>query len=270
MNKKPVLFFTTASQSHMPLAKALINSFKKFHPDIPFLLVTDETKDLPKDVIVEDLKPYLTDPHFWYRQKPIIMEKYLKEYDLVVGLDSDQLILGNLDYIWETKDYDVGCVLNYNELDAKQYGLVGGWGILPIEYVNCGLVAMRNEKLNHEWLVACQSPQFERLQYREQDILNIKVYYDNWNCRIFDHLDPPAGMNALWGIFGKTYWNRCELRDDKVILPKSDEDKKFPDRDITINVVHLGGGSGANKTNYGIYFNDEIMKRIQYLTSDTK
>lgn len=268
--KQPVLFFTTASKSHMPYAKALINSFKKFHPDIPFLLITDATEGLPTNILVEDLKPYLDDPHFWYRQKPIVMEKYLKDYDLVCGLDSDQLVLGNLDYLWETKDYDVGCVLNYNELDAKQYGLIGGAGILPIEYVNCGLVAARSEKFVHEWLVWCMSPQFERFQYREQDGLNIKVYHGNWNCRIFDHGDGPAKMHALWGLFGKTYWNRCELKDNKIILPKSDEEGKFPNVDTEIKVIHMGGGKDAKKDNWGIFFSQEVMKRINYLTSDAK
>lgn len=269
--KKPVLFFTAASKSHIPYARMMINSFKKFHPDVPFLLVTDETDTtkLPKDVTVEDLTPYLKDPHFWYRQKPILMERYIKEYDLVVGMDSDQIVTGSLDYIMETKDYDVAGVLNYNSLDAQQYGVVQGWGINPIEYVNCGLVAVRSEKFVHEWYVWCFSPQFERMQFREQDGLNIKIYHGNWNCRILDHGDEPAKMHAFWGLFGKSYWNKAILQDNKLIVPKDETDVIISKYDTEIKVLHWAGGNGSpEKMRYQTRFNEEIIQRIDYLVSD--
>lgn len=274
-DKKPILCFTTADKNNFPYAVSMLRSFRKFH-DWPMLLVTDEDRPeelakLPKDIEIKDLKEYLkNDPQFFFRQKPVIGEEYIKDYELVLGLDCDQLILGDLSYILDTKDYDVGFVLNYNELDARDYGLIGFQGVLPIEYANCGLVAMRNEKFVHDWNVLCFSPQFERAQYREQDLLNAMIYYGNWNCRCFDHMDPPAGMQALWGIFGKTFWNRCELRDDKVILPKSDIEKKFPDKDVEIKIAHLGGGAGAKKNNWSIYFSPEVMERINYLISKEK
>lgn len=268
--KKPILVFTTCDKNNFPYALSMLNSLRKFH-DWPVLLVTDENdpeklKKLPKDVEVKDLTPYLkNDPQFFYRQKPIIGEEYIKDYELVLGLDVDQIILGSLDYILETADYDVGFVLNYNELDAKQYGFIGGWGILPIEYANCGLVAMRSEKFVHDWNVWCFSPQFERMQYREQDGLNALIYHGNWNARCFDHMDGIAKMHALWGIFGKSFWNRCIMRDGKVILPKSEEEKRFPDKDVEIKVAHAGGGSGAVKGNWGIYFSEEVMSFINDL-----
>lgn len=254
--KKPVLFFTTADANNEKYAQALERSFKHFHPDIPFHTVKGE-----------ELQSYLKDdPAFFYRQKPILGEKYLKEYELVIGIDADSIILGDLSYLWETKDYDIAGVLNYNELDAKQFGMIGGWGILPIEYMNCGLVAMRNEQFVHNWNVWCHSPQFERLhKYREQDGLNALVYHGNWNVRILDHGDGPAGMHALWGLFGKTYWNRTVLKDKKVIIPASGNPNVFPPMEMEIKIAHMGGGGGTKKDNWGIYFPEEVYQYIQTL-----
>lgn len=273
--KKPVICFTTADKNNFPYAVSMLNSLRKFH-DWPVILVTDETdpeklKLLPKDVEVKDLTEYLkNDPAFFYRQKPILAEELIKDYELVLGLDCDQLILGDLFYILNTKDYDVGFVLNYNEVDAKQYGLIGFQGVLPIEYANCGLVAMRSEKFVHDWNVWCFSPQFDRMQYKEQDGLNALIYHGNFNCRCFDHGDGVAGMRALWGIFGKTFWNKCILKDNKVILPKADEEKKFPDVDTEIKVAHMAGGKDGKKDNWGAFFSSEIMERINYLISPEK
>jgi len=273
--KKPILAITTADKNNFNYAVMMLNSLRKFH-DWPAILVTDEVdpeklKLLPKDVEVKDLTVYIkNDPHFFYRQKPILMEEYIKDYEVVLGLDSDQIITGSLDYILETKDYDVAGVLNYNALDAQQYGVVQGWGINPIEYVNCGLVAVRSEKFVHEWYVWAFSPQFERMQYKEQDGLNIKIYHGNWNCRILDHGDEPAKMHAVWGLFGKSHWNKAILQDDKLIIPKDEADLIFSKYDTEIKVLHWAGGNGSpEKMQYRTRFSDDIIERIDYLVSDT-
>jgi len=248
--KKPVIAITVADKNNEKYAGMLERSFKHFHPDIPFKAITGA-----------DLEIYTKDdPHFFYRQKPIIGEQYLSEYDCVLGLDADQIVLGDLSYIWETKDYDVGCVLNFNQPDAERYGIIQGWGIHPVEYVNCGLVAMRSLKFVHNWKVWCYSNQFERLQYREQDGLNALVYHGNWNVRIFDHGDGPAKMAAFWGLFGKTYWPKAVLKDKKVIIPKNDTG--IPKVDTELKVIHWGGGNIGNKLNYRVFFNEEVSDFI--------
>lgn len=248
--KKPVIAITVADFNNYKYALKLERSFKHFHPDIPFKVITNK-----------ELETYVKDdPHFFYRQKPILGEQYLSEYDLVLGLDADQIILGDLSYIWNTTDYDIGCVLNYNQPDVERYGLIQGWGISPIEYVNCGLVAMRSTKFVHNWKAWCFSPQFERLQFREQDGLNAMVYHGNWNVRIFDHGDGPAKMAAFWGLFGKSYWSKAIMRDGKVIIPKVDAG--IPKVDTELKVIHWGGGNIGNKLNYRVFFNEEVSDFI--------
>lgn len=268
--KEPVLVFTCADKNNFDYAVGMLNSLRKFH-DWPALIVTDEKdpeklKKLPKGVEVKDLTLYLKDdPAFFYRQKPVIAEEYIKKYELVLGLDADQIITGNLDYILNTKDYDVGTVINWNRVDPAMYGYVQGWGINPIEYMNCGLVAMRSEAFVHHWKVLCFNNQFDRLQYKEQDLLNILIYYGNYNVRCFDHGDGIAKYNAWHGLIAKGELLRAELRGDEIIIPKGEGDKPFPDQDQVLKVIHAAGGSKVNKMNYKTWVNDAVSERIDYL-----
>lgn len=281
--KKPVLIFSTGDKNNFNNAVMFFNSLTKFHNDWDMVLFTDENdpeklKLLPSRVVVEDVTPYLQqDPMFWYRQKPVLAELYMKDYELVIGADSDQLVLGDLSYIVNTKDYDVATVLNWNRVDPQMYGVVQGWGILPTEYMNCGLVAMRSEKFVHHWLVISMSEQFNRMQYKEQDLLNILCYYGNYNVRCLDHFDGPAKMNAWWGLINKGELGRTKLikNADKftqtIIVPKGEGDTPFPDRDVEIKIVHFAGGqNNPQKGNYRIIFPEEVVERIDYLVSPTK
>lgn len=251
--KKPVIVFTIADEKNLPLARQLEKSFKKFHPDVPFEIYSGD-----------ELKANLQyDQHFFYRATPILAEKYIKDYELVVKIDADSIITGPLDYVFTTKDYDIGTVLNWNRVDPQNYGIVQGWGIDPVEYFNCGFVAMRSEKFIHHWNVVCFSPQFERLQYREQDLLNILCYYGNYNVRCFDHGDGPANMHAWWGLIAKGEWLRATVKNGKIVIPQGKDN--FPKRDLELKVIHLAGGH--HKPSYKTLFQEDVIKKIDELVS---
>lgn len=255
--KKPLLFYTIADANNMPYATSMWNSFKKFHPDVDTYTVTG-------DELAEYLK---NDPAFFYRATPILSERFLKDYELVVKIDADSVVLGDLSYIWETKDYDVATVINWNRIDPEQFGLVGGWGILPTEYMNAGLVAIRSEKFAHHWNVLCFTPQFDRLQYKEQDLLNVLCYFGNYNVRCLDHGDGPAKVNAWWGLISKGEWTRAVLKEGKIFIPKGEGDQPFPDKDTELKIVHMAGGAGTKKDNWQVYFPEAIYTRIKELIS---
>uniref|UniRef100_A0A6M3JRT5 Glycosyltransferase n=1 Tax=viral metagenome TaxID=1070528 RepID=A0A6M3JRT5_9ZZZZ len=254
-SKKPVIIFSIADEKNKPFANNLLNSLRKFHPDIPFHLVEGE-----------ELEAYLKlDPSFFYRATPTVAEKFINDYDLVLKIDADSIIVGNLNYVFQTKDYDIGTVVNWNRKDAEEYPLVGGWGILPIEYFNCGFVAMRSEKFVKHWKDVCQTPQFDRMQYKEQDLLNALCYFGNYNVRCFDHLDPLAGNNSWWGLLGKGEYKDAILRNKEITIPKGKGDKPFPPKEVSIKVIHFAGGqNNPQKGNYRVMFNQEI---IEYLDS---
>lgn len=271
MIKKPIVVFCIADKNNFPYALTMLKTLRKFH-DWPVMLYTNETdkklvSQLPGNVKIVDLNPYLVDQMFFYRATPILAEPLMDEYELVLKLDADQLILGNLDYIFDTKDYDIGTVLNANRSDFQYYGWVelSRIGIFPIEYFNCGLVAMRSKKFVHNWLIDCYSIQFDRMQYKEQDILNILCYFGNYNVRCFDHGDGVAKMSAWWGIIGKSEWNRAVVRGKKIVVPIGLGDTPYPPQDMEIKIAHLGGGNGSPKNNWGNYFTPEAMEIINEL-----
>lgn len=278
--KKKVLCFTVCDQNNFKYAQMMIWSLTKFHPvskDVDILVITDvEAKEaaakLPKGVILEDLKPYIKDdPYFFYRQKPIVAERYIDDYELVLGIDSDSIVTGSLDYVFQTNDHDIGTVINWNRQDPAMYGVVQFQGIAPIEYFNCGFVAMRSKKFIHDWKVLCFSPQFDRMQYKEQDLLNAMCYYGNWNVRCFDHGDGVAKYHAWHGLISKGELIRSKMNGEDIYIPKGFGSTPFPPEDMLIKVIHTGGGSTPNKLSYKTWFEDEeVTKRINYLVSPTK
>ena len=271
-SKEPVVVFTIADKNNFNYAVTMLKSFRHFH-DWPVILYTNETdekkiKELPGNIELVDLNPYLEDPQFFYRATPILGEPLLNKYELVLKLYADQIVLGNLDYILETKDYDIGTVLNANRIDYQYYGWVDLMriGIYAIEYFNCGLVAMRSKAFVHTWMVNCFREQFDRMQYKEQDILNIMCYFGNWKVRCFDHGDGVKNYNAWHGLIAKGETARSIMRDGKVIIPQGLGDTPFPPVDMELKVIHLGGGAGAKKDNWGAYFPSEVMQYIDKIT----
>jgi hypothetical protein len=273
-NKKPAVFYAACDQNNFQYAIPFWRSMTKFHSpkDIDMILYTNEKrpeilKRLPEGIKVVDLTPYLKDPAFFYRQKPILAEPLLDEYELAVGFDVDQLVLNDLSYVIERKDYDVATVINYNRVDPQVYGHVDLMriGIAPIEYFNCGLVALRSKKFAHHWKVLCFSEQFNRVQYREQDILNVLCYYGNYNVVCLDHGDGVNNYNSWHGLIAKGELSRSELRGKDIVIPKGLGDQPFPPEDMTLRVIHLGGGAGAKKDNWGAFFPPEVMEKINEL-----
>lgn len=274
--KKEVVLFSCADNNNFKYAVSFWNSMVKFHNplEIDMLLYTTETKPeelkkLPEGIKIIDLNPFLKDDsNFFYRQKPLIMESLINDYECVVGFDVDQIVFGDLSYIWKTKDYDIATVMNYNRVDPQIYGFVQAQGILPVEYFNCGLVVCRSSKFIHHWKVLCFSPQFDRLQYREQDLLNILCYYGNYNVRCLDHGDPIAGMVAWWGLIAKGEILKAKVVGEKVIIPKAPDN--FPKVDTELKVFHIAGGNNPNKMNYRTWTTPEVVERIDYLVGDKK
>jgi hypothetical protein len=274
--KKPVCFFAVGSKEYSKYAIPFWRSMTKFHSpkDIDMIWYTDEKdpkvlEKLPKGIKIADLTPLLIDPGFYYRQKPIIMEMLLDDYELVVGFDTDMLILGSLSKIIEVSDYDIGTVYNFNRFDQQYFPQVEMYriGISPAEYFNCSLVASRNQKFVHNWKVLCFSPQFDRVQYREQDILNVLCYYGNYNVRCFDL---PFGQNkdgtskyfAWHGPISKGELTRTIVKNGDIVVEKGLGSTPFPPENVVLKAVTLAGGHGAVKDNWSAFFPPDVIRYI--------
>ena len=216
-------------------------------------------------ILIDELKiQQLGDPHFFYRATPIIAKALLKDYDAVCKLDIDQIILGNLDHIWEG-EFDAAVVRNSNPREDKVYP-VRLLDISPASYVNCGFVVMKSKPFVEHWLKLCMSGHFNNFQFREQDLLNIMCFYMSepfGGPYKVKHLDDG---DAFHGLASKGYWPNVILRDEKLFLPPViDGEVTYPDKEKEIKVIHWAGGAIGGKMNYRLYFQPEVCGFIDGL-----
>ena len=243
--KLKVIAVTIADKANMRHYEKLKNSLRKFHSqeELPLVLIDEkEIKSVP-------------DEHFFYRATPIIGHRFLEQYDVVIKLDADQIITGDISHTWEGK-FDVAVVNNSNPREVKTYP-VSVWDINPLAYVNCGFVVMKSKEFAKHWLDLCYSNHFQNYKMREQDLLNILVFYGNYAVKFLD-----AGPK--WhGLIAKQYVSKAKMVDGKIILPKNDE---WPtDEDKQIICYHFAGGNDVNKGNYKLYFKEEVVKYLDKL-----
>ena len=252
------------------------NSFKKFHPDIDLIVYGREdfdkattTKEFLEGVNIKNHDDNL------FRLTPLFAKNLMKEYELVVRLDADQIIFGDLNYIIDHRhEYDLGTVLNINRIDPLKYKPCEGWGIPPHEYFNIGLIAFTSEDFVNRLWELCNTKYFWRLQYREQDLVNAMAVYGNYRVKCFDHYDEKAQYYAWHGLVAKGEGTRFKLVEDKdrigkykIMLPKGPDN--YPDRELTIKAYHFAGGAYETKFNYNVHFNPEIIDYVKWLVSDT-
>lgn len=263
--KKDHIFYTVAgNDENMQYARMMVNSLRKFHPDSEIRIF--DAKDIEERGGMEQN---------YYKLTPLIARELITEYKTVVRLDADQIILGDLNYILHMP-YDIGTVLNYNRVDPQKFGLIGllsnapvngtqRWLIEPTEYYNCGFVAMRSQDFVEHWWDMCNSKFYDRLQYREQDLLNYLCVFGGYNVLCFDHYNLKDKYYAWHGLISKGEWHRAELRGDDIVLPKADN---YPVEDTVLKCIHWAAGGNEKKMNYKTYFSPEVCKRIDYLVSD--
>lgn len=241
---KKIVAFTIADEKNLPYYEMMKNSLRKFHSEEELPLILIGPKELAEN----------NDPEKFYRMTPFIAKDLLEEYETVIKLDSDQIITGPLNELFEGK-FDIGVVNNSNPRELKSYP-VSVWNIHPLAYCNAGLVVMKNKKLVDHWWKLCTSEHFQSYQFREQDLLNILIFYGDYKVKHFDEGD------SYYGLASKGYWPDIELRGNDLVLPKNEEWNK---QDKYIKVIHFAGGDIPNKMNYKIRFKPEVVKKIDEL-----
>ncbi len=175
---KPVVFYTIADDNNKKYADMMLNSLRKFHPDIPHVLIGQEELDK------------FADPQKFYRSYAIFGERLSKEYELVINIDADSIVTGDLNHIINDDSFEVGGVLNNNLIDPP----LGIFNIPPAFYLNAGFLAVRSPRFWSWWAKLNYTPFFDQFQYREQDILNIIFYYGDLKTKIFDFSDKWHGL----------------------------------------------------------------------------
>ena len=244
-----IIAFTIADENNKKHAQKLDKSFHHFHPDIELKAYNE------KDV---------GDKINYYRSTAMFAKDLINDYDLVLKLDADQIVTGNINYIFD-KEYDVATVLNFNRVDPLKYGKISVFDIMPTEYMNCGLVAMRSKRFINHWWDLCNSNHFQNLRYKEQDLLNVLVHYGDYDVTCLDFPDPTYKYNAWHGLISKGEYLKMKIKDGKLILPQAKDN--YPEIDKEIKVLHSAGGGYENRIgdSYRTLFNEEVIKYIDNL-----
>lgn len=253
--KNKVIFCIIDDNRDPKLSEMFYNSIRKFHTE----------EELPVKIIKREEYPqFMEDPEFYYRAKCLIAKEFINDYELVIVADSDQIMTGDITHLLSLDDYDVGTVMNFNEKDVKEYGMITTYNIPPQEYLNAGLIFIRNEDFLEHWYGLCMGRFFQTLQYREQDLLNIVCHYGTYKVRVFDLYDVEYDYSAFHGLISKGWWDKIQVVDTKMmILPEAVEAILRP---VEVKVIHWAGGNGI-KMNYKIHFNEDCIKRLDYLVS---
>lgn len=248
--KKEVIAFTVADEQLYPYAKQLERSIRHFHTEkeLPFKIITGQT-----------LQAYHgLDNKFHLRSTPFIAEQLLKDYDLVIRIDPMTIVTGDLNYVIQTKDYDIATVMNYQR---GLTGLTQGWGITPVEYFSSTFVALRSEKAAHHWNAINSTQQFDRLMYAEQDSLNITAYYGNFNLRCLDHGDGVAEHYSMYGLVSRPVWPYLYIEDNKIVVDKH-LDGNFPPRKFEVRVLNFRDQLGQ-AINYKTRLSKDVIKYLE-------
>jgi hypothetical protein len=142
-------------------AHIFINSFKKFHPDIPLVVFRQDEIDRVFD------KEKIN----FYQAKPTFARLLAGRYKLVVNIDADTIILDRLTRVFD-EDYDVGGVWNYNDYENASFD-----SISEEMYVQAGMVASRRPEFWGIWEEANK----KAMDYlrKENDTLNLVWYQDS-------------------------------------------------------------------------------------------
>ena len=237
--KERVVFFTIVSDNfYYPCGTPkFINSFKRFHPDIDLVVFR---QDMVDQVFKETGINFFT-------AKPVFAKLLTPNYDLVVNIDADSIVLGRLDEILE-KDYDIGGVMNMNDYENRQIE-----NISVKQYLNAGLVASRNKQFWDIW----EHENRNAFKYlcAENDILNL-VWYNNpivnkMKRKVFDEKKGYYGCKSL------NREKECYLEDGKVMLRKEQ-----------VKVYHNAKGPRFPKLDFRkLGFTEEVSNHMDVLSN---
>ena|SRR3990167_4343854 len=162
----------------------LINSFRRFHPDIDLVVFRQDVVD----------KLFAEKNINWYQAKPYFAELLEDKYDLVVNIDADTIILNRLTEVFDKENYETGSVWNYNEYENAAFE-----NITEKMYVQAGLVA----SYDHNFWVAWRRANYDAMKYlrKENDTMNLVWYNDpkvsKTRRKIFDKDKDYYGCKSL-------------------------------------------------------------------------
>lgn len=232
-------FFTLASDAYYyPVGThILVNSFKRFHPDIDLIVFRQE--DIDRVFARENIN--------FYMAKPTFAKLLTDKYNRVINIDADTIILDRLTEVLDT-DWEVGGVWNYNDYENSSFD-----NITEEMYVQAGMVGSTVKKFWDIWEEANK----EAMNYlrQENDVLNNIWYNDErlnkYNKKIWDKDRNYLGCKSL-GREPEFYM------DGKKVMCRGEQVKAYH---------HAKGGTALPKLQFEeMGFTQEVINYMKYVS----
>jgi hypothetical protein len=137
----------------------MVNSFKKFHPDIDLVLIRQNTVD----------KLFSEKGINWYNATPYFAELFFDDYDLVVKMDVDHVVTGRMTEIFDNVDYGVAGPWNFNDYENSSVQ-----NVTAEMYVQGGLIASTKKEFWLKW--QRMNNDVRKYRCRENDVFNLVIY----------------------------------------------------------------------------------------------
>lgn len=184
--KKPYVVYTFISDNYYDGVGTpqFINSFKKFHPDIPLVVFRE-------DVVSRIIGDGKSTEVNWLNAKPKFAKLLTDKYECVINMDADQIVLGRLDEVFK-EGYDVGSVMNMNDYENRHVE-----NITDEMYLQAGLVASRIPEFWDIWMERSLKDNWKYM-CAENDTLNKVIYeHPEWKLKVFDKEKDYYGCKSL-------------------------------------------------------------------------
>ena len=179
---KKVFYTIVGDNYYYPVGTTImINSFKRFHPDIDLVVFRQDMID----------KIFKEKNVNFYNSKPVFAKLLTPYYDLVVNVDADSIFLSRCEEILKG-DYDIGCPINKNDYENTSVE-----NVTEDMFLQGGLVASTNKDFWDIW----EEKNKNAMNYKckENDIMNLVIYNDckDMKLKIFDKDKDYYGCKSL-------------------------------------------------------------------------
>lgn len=215
---------------------AMINSFKRFHPDIDLIVFRQDMID----------KVFKEKNINFYMAKPTFAKLLAPHYDLVVNVDADHIFLDRCNEILKG-DYDIGCPINKNDYENTSVE-----DVTEDMFLQGGMVASTRIEFWNIW--ENQNRDAMKYKCKENDVMNLVIYNDpicnKMKLKIFDKEKDYYGCKSL-GREGEFY-----IKDGRVKCRKEQ-----------VYAYHFAKGGIAKPKPEQLGFSQEVVDYINAVGS---
>lgn len=232
---KTVFFTLVDDRFYNPVGTpAMINSFKRFHPDIDLVVFR---QDMIDEVMAKKGINF-------YNAKPTFAKLLSPYYELVVNVDSDHIFLARCEEILKG-DYDIGCPINKNDYENTSVE-----NVTEDMFLQGGMVASTKQAFWDIW----EERNKEAMNYKckENDIMNLVIYNqcDGMKLKIFDKDKDYYGCKSL-GREGEFY-----IKDNKVMCRKEQ-----------VFMYHVAKGGIQKPRPHELGFSSEVVDYMNFVSN---